>query len=293
MPLFRRSDGDLVKGLSPLRRMLPYLMPGRNEAVVYYEQILDLTRTLPFIAEWNRTHERHITVFHVVLAACGKALHARPGLNRFVSGRHLYQRRGANVSFAAKKRFADDAPIVAVKMDYREGEPFAETVARIHGAVGEGRSDTERTVDKEVKLGLALPGFLLALVLYVLRLLDRWNLLPAAMIRNDPLYASLLVTNLGSVGLDRAWHHLFEYGTVSLFAVIGSVKKRVTVAADGRLEARDTVRLRYSFDERINDGFYCGASLEIVRDYAEDPEKLLSGADAPMARAPAIRQNAL
>jgi hypothetical protein len=102
-------------------------------------------------------------------------------------------------------------------------------------------------------------------------LLDRWNLLPGAVTRNDPMYASLFVANLGSVGIDRAWHHLYEYGTVSLFAALGEVRKSVVVGDGGAPEVRDTVRLRYAFDERINDGFYCAASLGIVRDYVEDP----------------------
>lgn len=246
-------------------------MTRRNESVVYYEQVLDLARTLPFLDEWNRTHDRKLTLFHLVVAAAGKALHARPGLNRFVSGGRIYQRRGAQVAFAAKKQFRDDAPIVTVKMDLHEGEPLEETSRRIHEAVGEGRSDRERGVDKEVKLGVALPGFLLAFVLWLLRTLDRWNLLPGALTRNDPMYCSAFVANLGSLGLDRAWHHLYEYGTCSLFAVIGAVKKRLVAGANGTPEARDTVRLRYSFDERINDGFYCAASLEIVRRYVEDP----------------------
>ena len=41
-------------------------------------------------------------------------------------------------------------------------------------------------------------------------------------------------------------------------------------------EVHDFVRIRYSFDERINDGFYCAASLGIVRDYLEEPEKFVT-----------------
>lgn len=284
MPLFGRADGELVRGLAPVRAMLPFLMPTRNEAVVYYEQVLDLRRTLPFLEEWNRTHEAKLTVFHLVVAAIGKALYARPGLDRFVAGGRIWQRRTTSVAFAAKKAFRDDAPIVTVKLDLARGEALEATAARVLSAVSEGRSGRERAVDREVALGVALPGFVLRFVLFLLRKLDAWNLLPGALLRGDPMYASVFLANLGSVGLDRAFHHLFEYGTCSVFAVLGAVKKRVVVGDDGAPAVRDTVRLRYSFDERINDGFYCASSLEIVRFYVEDPARFASWLEAPADR---------
>ena len=293
MPLFRRPDGELVKGLSPVRRMIPYLMRGRNESVVYFEQILDVTETLAFVARWNQTGERKITPFHLVIAALGKALKARPGVDRFVSGGRIYQRKRTEISFAAKKRFDDEAPLVTVKVEAHGAEPLEETVRRIYAAVGEGRSDVERPVDKEVRLALYLPGFVLKWLLALMMLLDRWNLLPGALTRNDPMYASLFVANLGSVGIDRVWHHLYEYGTVSLFCAIGEVKKRVVPGPDGQPVVRDTLRLRYTFDERINDGFYCAASLGIVREYVERPELFASQLEAPRDRALRVKTSTL
>jgi len=292
--LLTRSDGTRIKGLSPVRRMIPHLMPTRNESVVYFEQILDMTAALAFIEEWNRSHERKLTPFHLVIAACGKALHARPGLNRFVSGGRIWQRRGCQVSFAAKKQFADEAPLVTVKAELpRADEPLADTVRRVHEAVGEGRSDRERPVDKELKLALLLPGFLVGFIIWLLKLLDRWNLMPAAMIRNDPMFASLFVANLGSVGIDRVWHHLYEYGNVSLFCAIGEVRPRVVPGEAGAPVVRQTLRLRYSFDERINDGFYCAASLGIVRDYVENPSLFASQPQPPSERVKRVRTSTL
>ena len=31
MPLFSRPDGDLIKNLDPVRKMMPFVMRGRNE----------------------------------------------------------------------------------------------------------------------------------------------------------------------------------------------------------------------------------------------------------------------
>ena len=88
-------------------------------------------------------------------------------------------------------------------------------------------------------------------------------------------YASAFAANLGSLGIDRAWHHLYEYGTCGVFAVVGVAGKSVEVGADGQPEVRDTLRIRYTFDERVNDGFYCARSLDLVRQAVERPEILV------------------
>ena len=116
MSLFQRPDGDLVRRLSPVRRLMPYLMRGRNQSAVYYQQTFDLTRTSSFIRAWNAQHNELLSVFDIIVAGCGRALHARPGLNRFVAGGRIYQRRGVQVAFAAKQAFEDEAPLVTVKL---------------------------------------------------------------------------------------------------------------------------------------------------------------------------------
>lgn len=280
MPLFRRPDGDLIRDLPAVRRMMPYLMPTRNESVVHHEQWIDLAHTRPFIEAWNAQHDTKLTLFHLVLAALARVMHERPGLNRFVSGGRIYQRKGVQLSFAAKQRFEDHAPIVTVKLAAPKDEPLEAFASRLQADVGVGRSGKERAVDKEVRLALLLPGFVLGAAVRLLRRLDAWNLMPGAMIENDPMYASVFAANLGSLGIDRTYHHLFEYGTIGVFAVIGVAGPNVVPGADGRPEVRDLLPIRYTFDERTNDGFYCARSLDLVRRYVEQPERLVAP-DAP------------
>ncbi len=275
MPLFSRPDGTLVRGLGLVRRMIPFMMPTRNEAVVYYEQILDVSETLPFIARYNEAGSHRITIFHVVLAALARGLKARPGLDRFVSGSYIYQRKHTELAFAVKKQFKDDAPLVTVKLAVEGGEAFDAMVARLAHSIGDSRTDTVKPVDKELKLAFLLPGFLLRWAMRWVRFLDRWNLLPMAFIKNDPLYSSLFVANLGSLGIDRVWHHLYEYGTCSLFCAIGAVRREVVVGEGDALSVKPTLSLRFAFDERINDGHYCVRALQIVRDHIEQPTLLL------------------
>ena len=274
MPLFKRSDGNLVLDESNVRRMIPYLMKGRNESAVYHEQTIDLTKTRPWLRSYNRAHpDAPATLFHVIQLALGRCMHERPGINRFVSGGRIYQRKHVDLSFAAKKAMDATAPMVTVKMRYEPDEPFVAAAKRIAKTIDEARTDRESTVDKELKLALALPGSLLKAVMAGLRGLDQLNLLPAAMMAHDPMYASAFLANLGSLGLDNTFHHLYEYGTVSVFGAIGTAKKSVVVGLDGKPAVRDTTQVRWTLDERINDGFYCATALKIVQRTVEDPER--------------------
>src|SRR5690606_38729158 len=101
-------DGRRVR-VHPYRRMMTFLMRGRNESAVYFEQRLDLTRTLPWL------DQRGARLFPLILHALAATLHDRERLNRFTVGRKTYQRTGVFLSFAAKKQMNDDAPLATVK----------------------------------------------------------------------------------------------------------------------------------------------------------------------------------
>lgn len=277
MPLFSRKDGELVPGVPATRRIMPFIMRTRNESSVYFEQDLDAAPLLAFLDRWNAAHPRRITAFHLVLRAVVETLHERPRLNRFTMGGHLYQRRGIHVSYSAKKRLDDDAPIVAIKREFTAEEPFERTVAKVHGDVDEGRSDKPSHVDKELGLFLALPAPVLRFGVKLLRWLDDWNLLPHAFTAPDPMYASVFIANLGSVKLDAAYHHNYEYGNIPLFVTVGRLARVPVVQPDGTVGVGDRLTLKWTLDERIEDGLYCAQSLERLRRKLEAPAEWLAG----------------
>jgi hypothetical protein len=273
MPLFRRHDGDLVHGAPPMRRIMPYLMRTRNESAVFQDSTYRATAMRAWLVAYNRCHTAHATIFDVLVYLCGQALHLRPEINRFVSGGRIYQRRGVQISFVVKREMSDEGAETTVKIDMPRAESFPAFVARMNAVVADSRA-RDHAADKETALVVRLPGAILRLLVALARRLDSWNLYPRFMTANDPLYASLFLANLGSAGISDAYHHLYEYGTVSLFGAMSAVRPTAFVDGD-EVVAGEGLTVRWTFDERIHDAFYAARSLMIVQRAIEDPTHYL------------------
>jgi hypothetical protein len=63
--------------------------------------------------------------------------------------------------------------------------------------------------------------------------------------------------------MEACHHHLWDYGTVPVFAAIGQARL---------VDGKSLVTIKYTFDERIEDGLYCARALDLVRERVENPE---------------------
>ena len=128
--LWHRPDGDLVKGVSPTKAIMPYLMRGRNESAVYFEQQVAMRHADAFTREFNESHpDTPISVQHLVMWTITQVLEQFPTMNRFVVGGRLYQRRGVWFSYSAKQSLKGASPLLVLKRDFDPDESFEEMVA--------------------------------------------------------------------------------------------------------------------------------------------------------------------
>lgn len=287
---WNRADGSLVKDGSDLRRIMPYVMRTRNESVVYFEQRLDVGRAEQVLRAFNEAHpDTRATLFHVVLWAARQALAEHSALNRFVAGGRLYQRDGIWISYSAKQRMRKGAPLIVVKRRFEPDESFPDLVTATRSQLQSAKfGGTKSSVDGELGMILKLPGVLRRAALAAYRGLESIGAFPRVFVEPDPLYASMFLTDLGSLGMDPAYHHLYEYGTIGIFGVLG--RARVELIGDpatGRLEKRRIAALRWSFDERVEDGLAAGYGLRHIQRLIEDPiaNGILNGDAATVAPA--------
>ena len=264
----RRPDATLVREISATRRFMPILSPRRNDNLVWFEQEVEVEHALAWVRERSaaRDPSRPITLFHVILAALARLLHERPRLNRFTAGGRLWQRDGIWLTFSAKQRFDEDAPLLTVKRRVDPTLPVEAMVDALLDSLVRSRRGEATTSDREVAGLLRLPPGIARLGVRLADLADSFGLLPRAMLDADPLNASVFVANLGSVGLEAGYHHLWEHGNCPIFCVIGRVKPGPA--------GRRVATLKFTYDERIEDGLYCARSLDLLRELIERPEKL-------------------
>lgn len=264
----RRSDAQPVRNLSATRRFMPYLSTRRNSSLVYYTTEIEVDAALDFLEKENqgRAQDREMTLFHLYLQCLALALHERPGVNRFVEGGRLWQRDGVWITFSAKQALLDGAPVLTIKRRFDPDQDLITMVDAMVDELHQRRAGRRTTSDREVDWALKMPGFLISLGMGLLRLGNRLGLLPRSMTESDPMFSSVFVANLGSVGLDAGYHHLWEYGTCSIFAVLGRIRRR----ADGA----QVVDVKYSYDERIEDGLYAAITMDGIRQRLEDPALL-------------------
>ena len=256
----KRADGRVMNDAPAYRQIMPYIMRGRNESAVLLEQTIDVSTTLRFVDGFEQDPQPK--VFDVLMWSAVQTLSHFPKLNRFVAGGRLYQRDGISLSYSAKKEMAEAAPVIVLKRRFDPDESFSEMVRATRAQLAGGRTSERSYTDSELDLALKLKGLPLRMLLGLERVGDAFGLLPRSYVENDPLFASAFVANLGSLGLDAAYHHLYEYGTISMFCTMGRVRD---------VDGAPKLTLKYSYDERVEDGFYAHQAIEYLRDLIEDP----------------------
>ena len=250
---------------------MPALMPSRTGSTVYFDRVVEVAAAERFVAKTRAAHpDLHPTLFHVLLWSLGRMFDRYPRINRFLAGGRLYDRDGVWLSFTAMTELSDEGTLVEVKHRYDAARSFPEFVRAIEAAVAELRSGAEAPTDRELSIFLHLPPVLRRGVVTLAGLAHDLNLLPRGFIEGDPFFASAFATNLGSVGIDAVYHHLYDYGTVAVFCVLGLVHDDV-VARDGEPTVTRVATLRFSYDERVEDGHYAAGAVQYLCAVLADP----------------------
>jgi hypothetical protein len=111
-----------------------------------------------------------------------------------------------------------------------------------------------------------------------IRFLDVHGWVPQPLIDTDPYYSSVVLTNLGSIGLKSGYHHLTNWGTNSVFIAVGERKKTPFFDDEGNSHhAGYHVDLGLTIDERIADGYYYSKTVRLLKTLLENPQLLETG----------------
>ena len=283
-----RFDGVWLNKEPAMNQFMAYLYPNRADNEAYINEEIDLRPIEAYLAEKNegRTTDKY-TYFHVICSAVVKAFTLRPKMNRFISGNRMYQRKYLSVAFVVKKKFSDRSE---EGLAFRKFDQDA-NIDKLHDDLCEEihTQRKESNVDNSTyfmeKL-LKLPRWVLRLVMRVLFRLDKKGKVPYDLIKDDPNYSSIFLTNLGSIDLSSGYHHLSNWGTCSCFVVIGKRHLAPECHPDGSVTTRPVLNLGVTLDERIADGYYYSKTMKLVKHLLANPELLELPASAEVDSLP-------
>ena len=271
-----RRDGQWLRNEDSMHQITPYLMPNRADNEAFIREQIDLTAINAYLAEKNAGEsDFKYTLFHIIVAALVKTVTLRPRMNRFIQGRRLYQRNELSAAFVVKKQFTDSAHEALAFIRFTQEDTVDSVHAKIRDEVRVNRKagsvdNSTSAMDTLCKL----PRPLLRFIMWLLHGLDFLGKVPYGLIRTDPNYATLFLSNLGSIRLNAGYHHLNNWGTNSIFVTIGEKHPAPFYDAEGRVELREVLDLGLTLDERIADGYYYAKTVKLLKYLLQHPQLL-------------------
>ena len=270
-----RYDGWRLRNVDPMFSVAPFILKSRVDSQVLFEIKVPIDTIENFI----RIHKADIpdlSIMHVVMASLVRLMSQRPNLNRFVIWHKIFARNHVNFSIAIKRSMSDIGEETIIKPYFLPTDTLQEIVQKTNAELQNTlKNNQDNSTDNLSKIFGFLPDFLLRSVVYILTYLDKIGLMPKMFNHASPFHASFFLTNLGSIGIESIYHHLYEFGTCSMFVAMGRKTKENVVEKNGEIKTNKSILLKFVLDERICDGFYYARSMRMLEKILSDPADLL------------------
>ncbi len=268
-----RSDGKKIKKLTPIFKIMPCVMLDRVDSQVYFKQDIALKHLDEYI---DRKAEEGIRLsyMNIIYAAIVRIIGERPRLNRFAMNGALYQRNKIYVSLVIKKSLTDDGVETPLKLKFNGDENIFEIKEKLDATIEKNKDvKAANKTDKLVSILSAIPSGLIRAIVKFLMFLDKHGIMPKKIIEASPFHTSVFLTNVGSLGIDSIYHHIYNFGTTSMFFSMGK-KKKSYIYEDEEFKEEKCITLAFVGDERICDGYYYASSFKLLLKYLKKPELL-------------------
>ena len=271
-----RADGRRIRTLPAMSQVSPYIMVTRNTATNFFTESFEVTHIDRYIRQKRREGLTGFGITHVFLAAYCRAVAKYPGLNRFLAGQKVYS-RGQDIQFCMtiKKEMSTDSPDTIIKLHLSPGDTAEDVYNKMNAAVEKVKNTPlDSSFDNTAGALTLIPGVVLKFVVWLLKTLDYFGLLPGFLLEVSPFHGSVFFTSMGSLGIPPIYHHLYDFGNLPVFGSFGCKRRAVEMLEDGTLVPRKYVDFKYTMDERIVDGYYYATFFKHYKRILQHPEVL-------------------
>ena len=271
-----RSDGRRIRTLPPMSQVSPYLMVHRNESSNLFADSFEITGLERYIRQKRLDGMTNLGLMHILLAAYVRCVAKYPALNRFLSGQKVYS-RGTDIQFCitVKKEMTTDAPDTCIKVHLHPADTLEDVYNKLNSEIEKVKaSPLDSSFDATAQLFTMIPGVLLKFVVWLLKLLDYFGLLPKFLLEVSPFHGSIFFTSMGSLGIPPIYHHLYDFGNLPIFGAFGMKRRATEVLPDGTIVKRKYLDCKFTTDERVCDGFCYAAFFKYFKRLVAHPEVL-------------------
>ena len=271
----RRPDGRRVKGIDPVIRITPYIMPMRCDAQVFLKHRVDLDVLFDYVRRQKLEKGEQISYMQIIIAAYVRAISRNPKVNRFIMNKQIFARNNCSAAFTLLKDPSNiDKGEAVVKIKFDLKDTIYDVRDRVNAAVEANRGEEAGPgfVDKLLSFVFSVPG-LATLVVGLIKLLDRYGIAPNALMDELPFYVGMYITNTASIRLHDVNHHLYNFGNVGLFFGMG-MEEKVAVAEGGEARMKRYLPVGITADERVCSGAHYARFFKDITHYLRHPELL-------------------
>lgn len=275
-----RVDGYRIRKLNATAIGAIGFMRSRVEAQVTTSFEADLSKTEAFIQQ-HKQDLKGISLQMIIFAAFIRAYAKYPRCSRFIIGKKLYGRDDLRINIMVKPKFDEDEEEIMVPITFDRSETLQEVIEKYNRALTEKMEENEHkkkensAQHKSIRKWFVNNIDLISAHMSGLAMfLDKHRLLPKSLIEISPFHGTIFFTNGGSIGLHEIAHHLYKFGTISLFVGIGSKRRKPVYTKDG-LENRRYIHISCTADERICEGYYWACTSRLCKRMIENPEHLM------------------
>ena len=270
-----RRDGRLLRSLPAFSKFIPYIMPTRNDAHIFYDESFEITGVDRALRRLRVEGYKGIGMLHFLIAAYIRCISMLPGINRFIAGRRIYAHDDITVVMTVKRSLSIDATETTIKVHFEPTDTIFDVYRKMNEKIEEIKTSEEDNNTEEVADTLTrMPRFLLRFAIAVLRVMDYFGLIPDSLIEASPFHGSMIITDLGSLRIGPVFHHIYNFGTLPTFIAFGAKRHAYELDRNGNMLDRKYVDAKAVVDEGIVDGHYYAQYFQAFQYMFQHPEIL-------------------
>lgn len=265
-----RADGKKLKNVDPMYKVAAHIMAKRSDAMNMITLDIPVEPVTNYLNE-KRKEGKNISHLSVYIAAILHTMAEYPALNRFVVNKTIYQRNELAVGMVVLKGGKIDSPGTMNKIFFKPGYTIFDVEDAIQKYVEENRKEeNQNKTDKVINVLTGIPG-IMRFAVCMFKGLDKFGLLPKAIIDASPFHTSIVVTNLASIRTNHIYHHIYDFGTTSLALAMGNTRE-VSKRKKGEIVFERCMPVGLVMDERIASGSYFAIAFRKFKKLMENPE---------------------